>query len=343
MNNPLRHLYFSLFLSFLLLGGVSAAKYQEWFWWYVRDGTFPSIVQDTCKNEYDNYMNSTSTPDRRFNGSGSGQWCVCIGGVPSLCYTANKLQYFVEDCILAHLRPSYLTNYQAAAVIFGILPGLLGAFGARLSEITYLSIHRPVLSFLLALGSPAVWPTRLLEYDDPVDTVKEGLNKLVMQSWRAHPWASALLSASQYLLAAGSIANMMEISLQLGKKSVLVWSCEANYGPLVWALCPVVIHLLAAITYNIETRHQRVKVKHLAELNDGPKAEKQTNVKFRRPKTFVQAVTAPLDFSWWSAETTLCANRKKGLAVLLREHKTSDIAVFVNCVASVLAFSGYSR
>ena len=233
-------------------------------------------------------------------------------------------------------------NYQAAAVILGILPGLLGSFGARLSEISYLSVHRPALSFLLALGSPVVWPTRLLEYDDPVDTVKEGLNKVVMRSWRAHPWASALLSALQYLLAAGSIANMVEISLQLGRKTVLVWSCELDYGPLLWALLPVVIHLLAAVTYNIEIRHQRLKVKQSAELNDGSKAERQISPKLKRSNTFVKAVTAPLNFSWWAAETTICANRDKGLAVLLREQKTSDVAVFFNCCANVAAFGRYS-
>ena len=100
MHNPLRHLYFSLPLSFLLLGGVSAAKYQQWFWWYVRDGTFPHVAQDVCKKEYDGYMSSINSPDPRFEDAVPGQWCVCIDGVLSLaamrlkkCSTSWKIAY----------------------------------------------------------------------------------------------------------------------------------------------------------------------------------------------------------------------------------------------------------
>ena len=232
-------------------------------------------------------------------------------------------------------------NYQSAAVILGILPGLLGSLGARLSEISYLSVHRPILSFLLALGSPAVWPTRMFEYDDPVETVKEGINKIVMPSWREYPRLSACLSAAQYILALASIANMVEISLQLGRKSILAWGCIFGYGPLLWVLLPVVIHLLAAVTYNIEIRNQRLKFKKLIESNDNSKVEKQLGKRLSRSQTLKLAITAPLNGSWWVAETTICANRDKGLAVLLTALETSKIAIFLNVVANVFAFSRF--
>ena len=341
MNNPLRHLFFSLFLSFLLSSNVSAAKYQQWFWWYVRDGTFPHVAQDVCKKEYDGYMTSLTTPNTRFEGFAAYEWCVCVRRCPLTCYHgADHMQYFVEDCILDNIRSSYQMNYQAAAVVLGVLPGLLSSLGARLSEISYLSVHRPVLSFLLALGSPAVWPTRLLEFDDPVGTVKEGLNKLVMPSWRERPGLSALLSALQYLLALASVANMFEISWQLGKKSVLAWSCTFDYGPLFWAILPVVIHFVAAIPYGIEIRKQRLKFKQLIETNRSSKAENQISPRVNRSRTLDQAIIAPLALSWLATETTLCANQEKGLAGLLREQKTSNFAIFFNCFASLLAFGG---
>lgn len=250
----------------------------------------------------------------------------------------NSSQYFVEDCILDNIRSSYQMNYQSAAVILGILPGLLGSLGARLSEISYLSVHRPVLSLLLAVGSPAVWPTRVFEYDDPVDTVKEGLNKLVIPNLSDRPRASACLSALQYVLALASIANMIEISLQLGRKTVLAWSCLFDYGPLLWVLLPVVIHLLAAVTYNIEIRNQRMKFKEQCEDSD---LDLRLGRKLSRSKTLRKAITAPLNHSWWTAETRICANREKGLAVLLTERRTSKTAVFMNCAANILAFGKF--
>ena len=102
MNSPSRQLYCSLLLSFLLLGSASATKFQQWFWWYVRDGTFPHVAQDVCKDEYDGYMNSINSPDSQFEGSVPGQWCVCIHGVLSLaetrlmkCSTSWKIAYLV--------------------------------------------------------------------------------------------------------------------------------------------------------------------------------------------------------------------------------------------------------
>ena len=246
-----------------------------------------------------------------------------------------RYQYYVEDCMLDNMRPSYLMNYQAATVILGILPGLLGSLGARLSEISYLSVHRPFLSFLLALGSPAVWPTRLFEYDDPVKTVEEGINKFVMPSLKEYPRWSAFLSASQYVLAAASMANMIEISLQLGRKTIMSWSCTFDYGPLLWVLLPATIHIVAAVTYNLEIRRQRTELKKLAAA---PNAEIVLGRRLSRSQTLKNAIIAPLTHSWWTAETTVCANREKGLAILLTERKTSRPAVFFNCIANILAF-----
>lgn len=79
------------------------------------------------------------------------------------------------------------------------------------------------------MGAPAVWPTRIFEYNDPVSALtgadSGGASKLVIGSLRA--WIAVPMSLCQYLLAMAAVANIMTTSIELGQKvySILEHDC----------------------------------------------------------------------------------------------------------------------
>ena len=82
--------------------------------------------------------------------------------VPSYA-TQVTFCYGHENCMLENLPAAYLANYQPAAVIMGLTPTILVSLGPSIAETSLLSAHRPLLSFLISLGAPAVYPTRVFD------------------------------------------------------------------------------------------------------------------------------------------------------------------------------------
>ena len=184
-NKPLHLLI--VFVS--LASYASAFKYQGWLHWYNRSGYMDTLSTVTCNQTLNAYLASAcANDDQQVN----------------LCYLH-------EDCLLDNIRSSFLQNYQSAAVILGIMPTLLATLGPRIAEISLLSTHRPVLSFLLSVGAPAVWPTRIFTYDDPGECLGRGVNRLCAKP-RPRPWA-AVFSALEYFVAAGAIVNLFHVAI----------------------------------------------------------------------------------------------------------------------------------
>ena len=93
--------------TLILLASIPAAhalKYQQWFYWYDRptEPTLSNLSTGICKSEVEAYWQAAV--QGAYNGSNAVTWC-----------------YLAEDCLLANMRPSFIQNYQAGAVILGIL------------------------------------------------------------------------------------------------------------------------------------------------------------------------------------------------------------------------------
>jgi hypothetical protein len=78
----------------------------------------------------------------------------------SICYAH-------EACILSQLTPDVVANFQSATVVLDLMPTLLSTIGPSVADISLLSAYRPVLSFLISMGVPAIWQTRIFELNDP--------------------------------------------------------------------------------------------------------------------------------------------------------------------------------
>ncbi|KAK5630969.1 hypothetical protein RRF57_006684 [Xylaria bambusicola] len=65
----------------------------------------------------------------------------------------------------------------AAAVALGLLPITLSLVGSSTAEIGLLALRRPILTFFLASGAPAVSSLGVFEYQGPIHMLREGLRE----------------------------------------------------------------------------------------------------------------------------------------------------------------------
>ena len=208
-----------------------------------------------------------------------------------------------------------------------VQPTLLASLGPRIAEISLLSTHRPFLTFLLSIGAPSVWPTRIFNYDDPANCLGSGLNLAVVKPQRRY--RARFYSALQYVLVIGSIVNLFQVAIELGTLTVVSWSCALDYLPLAWAIIPFGIHLVAAVSYHIEVAQTETQIRREMAIENGARSP------LIRSMTFLQERA---NLSWLQKEFALCANQPKGLEAVLKQKKTSQFTVFLNCVASLMAF-----
>lgn len=139
--------------------------------------------------------------------------------------------YQHEACILDNISSDNLANFNSALVILGLLLTLLSAIGPSVAEISLLSSHRPLLSFLISMGVPAIWPTRLFEYTNPISALESGENKLAIP--KLGTWIAIVTSLLDYVIVIGAIANIMETSTEIGQKAILTWGCTTTFAPLL--------------------------------------------------------------------------------------------------------------
>jgi len=157
--------------------------------------------------------------------------------------------YRHEACILDNISADQMANFNGANVLLGLLPTLLSAIGPSVAEISLLSTHRPLLSFLISVGAPAIWPTRLFEYTNPLSSLQRGENKLVVLELRS--WLVILASVVEYVVVMGAVANIISTSVGIGQSTILAWGCTTTFMPLLWTTLSCVIHFIAASSYAI--------------------------------------------------------------------------------------------
>ncbi|MCJ1271814.1 hypothetical protein MMC22_011719 [Lobaria immixta] len=200
--------------------GFNSLKFQEWFPDFEADLS-PSWKTGNCRTAHSNYLyHRTQFHD-----------------------TCGALL----ECILDNTSEKRKTTMASASVALALTPPLLAGLGQSLAEISLLSSQRPVLSALLALGAPALYPNRIFEYTHPPDALSylpgnRGLRRL-------RPSLSVSVSILEYLLTAGTVANNIELAIRIGVRSVLAWSCNSWYMPLVWVFYPISLHVIATLGY----------------------------------------------------------------------------------------------
>ncbi|KAL9617183.1 MAG: hypothetical protein Q9160_007987 [Pyrenula sp. 1 TL-2023] len=241
--------------------------------------------------------------------------------------------YHTEACVYEQLSPDQQLNFQSALVMLGLLPTLLSTIGPGLPEVALISSYRPVLSFILSLGAPATWPSRILEYNDPQKAVTSREAKWSLAPQKA--WVAIVISLSQYLFSLGAAANVLSTAVEIGQKSVLAWSCTATFTPLLWTLWPALNHLLAISSYHIVRRASMRRIS-----NDPQRLPRRTGLRDRAPnipwKVFNIVQSSHRVAQSIAAEARICANQD-----VVHPGASNEVpltAVVLNVAAGCLAF-----
>ncbi|KAF2804817.1 uncharacterized protein BDZ99DRAFT_467066 [Mytilinidion resinicola] len=248
----------------------------------------------------------------------------------AICYTHEK-------CILDNLTADIMANLNSAIVILGLMPTLLSTIGPSVADISLLSAHRPLLAFLISLGAPAVWPTRLFEHSDPVRVLGSSAGSstrgilLVVHVSARWAWMARPLSAVQYLLAAGAAANVVTTSVELGRNSILSWGCTTTFGPLLWTTLASVVHVVAAVSFALA---QRSAARQRSDgVGRGLVQQRSDNSNAARggPKLFARWLWGTVQ-----REVTLCAEQE--VEEYDVDAKVPFFAVLGNVIAGCLGF-----
>ena len=149
------------------------------------------------------------------------------------------------DCILANTTETIKFNMASAAVMLGLMPSLMASFGPTLAESSVLLLERPFLGFVLAIGSPAMYPSRPLESYNPLDTLRQPPMRLPIASHGRK--MSIIISLIQLVVAVIAAGNVLATSLELGAKTVVTWKKANSYLPLTWVVLALFIYMLAVI------------------------------------------------------------------------------------------------
>ncbi len=170
-----------------------------------------------------------------------------LGPVRDYCWTHS-------NCILQTITEDITQSIAGASILLGLTPTILSVLGPSVAEMALLSMHRPLLSLLLSLGAPAVYPGRFLVWEDPLRA-----NEPQTGAWVVHRlptrWA-VVVSVVEYILALGAITVSVQNAWNMGVRAVLVWFCDSTYWPLLWVVLSVVIHTMAILALRVAIRRK---------------------------------------------------------------------------------------
>ena len=227
--------------------------------------------------------------------------------------------YNLISCVQDALPSQVQLAMASAQVILGLAPTLISTLSPSVGEISMLSANRPVLSFMLSLGCPAVFSIRSLEYDDPIALLQrpaQGLfrQRRVLQPGKREAW----ISASQYALALLAIINVLIVDGQLGFQTVSVWKAGGSYLVYLWSIFAIIPHGLSALAcyYSRSMRDER-------DANRGQRREENAATGFLGAR--------------FTREVTICAAKRRRSYL---EHKKEEPAwvLSLNLAAAFIGF-----
>jgi hypothetical protein len=156
---------------------------------------------------------------------------------------------------MSHATEYIKSNMATASVLLGLTPVILATLGSSTTELSLLSSHRPVLAFLLVLGSPAVNPIRSYDYPDPKVELRQ-------KKWRwdfpkRSQMGNIVCVMVELLFAISSIANLADLCRMIAFNTIAVVSCDfSDVVVAIWIGLAVITHLSGLVTFS--TRFEMV-------------------------------------------------------------------------------------
>ena len=230
----------------------------------------------------------------------------------SLYYSA--LCTDVLNCILENTREDIKADMASGIVALGLMPTILTFLGSTTAETALLSRRRPMLSFLIACGSPAVNPLPTFVYQDPVAGLKAREGRLLPPFLsELSPWQALCIVTAEYLIILAAMANVITGSYWAGLWTINAFACTHTYLPLLWVVLTIFIHLFGMLA--LELRVETVKDGVPTRLNGRPSGSMMSWLR-----------------AWSRHEFTPCINHDK---LELRAKDESYLFVFISWFGSV--------
>lgn len=203
----------------LPVDAILRTKFHHWFPQYRE--RWVEGIEGPCRQDAINYMNNDRT--------------TCE--TPCAC---------VADCLLQNITGTIQSNLASAQVLLGLVPVTAGLVGPTIAEVSILSTYRPLLAFLLAIGSPAINITRTfrrINVHEPFHKPTSPMSK-AWSSWLASRSARVriLVKAATYAVALAAVAINIRNSIDLDMRTISGWRCGALHMPLVWSTFGAVVH-----------------------------------------------------------------------------------------------------
>ncbi|KAF2175923.1 hypothetical protein K469DRAFT_646390 [Zopfia rhizophila CBS 207.26] len=230
----MRRLFCFLLLlpSCTVCDALTTERFKEWYWY---DDTFKITIHKYCSAEY-----------ARYRGYYDGHVEVT---------RTYDLYMDLITCILDNINDLNKANIASAGVLLGLMPTILAYAGSNLSETALLSVRRPLLAFLLAIGSPAVPPRRTFEHQDILGMLKRRKNVFTMKfAFSRGSVTKALIVGVELTLALAAIANVVLMSYELGMTTFVAWSADTFFHPLLWNVATGVVHLCGLMVLRRDVR-----------------------------------------------------------------------------------------
>ena len=150
-------------LLFLVEPAYAIRKFARWF--RVSSEDFEHISNDVCNVTLKLYQDE-------YTKLGGASW-IEMAFRPSPIYGYCRDQM---SCIITNTEAGMQASLTASGVVLGLLPTLLAVISPSIAELALLSIHRPILSTLVSIGSPAVLQTRIFEYEGQYSKLHQGVS-----------------------------------------------------------------------------------------------------------------------------------------------------------------------
>ncbi|KAL8393734.1 hypothetical protein RB595_003468 [Gaeumannomyces hyphopodioides] len=169
---------------------------------------------------------------------------------PGLLYDPTRR---VIECVMGHMEEFRKLDMAMSAVLLGLTPTILQSLACTTLDLAFLSLRRPLLAFLLAVGNPIVSPTRAMEFQKGVQEVVAKGTPLNTRPRPLH-WSWWLVTLVQYVAAGGCVANMANLSYELGVHAMTIISPRLTYQIALWGVLVALVHIGASISLRLRVR-----------------------------------------------------------------------------------------
>ncbi|KAK0736131.1 hypothetical protein B0T21DRAFT_289260 [Apiosordaria backusii] len=224
-------------------GFRSTTQFRHFFPQYSR--VLQKILHENCTVQYQTYLYNTPENSTIDWFGGGGKY--------------STLTQPVAGGLLEAIPQFIMSNMQSSQVLLGLAPTIMALWGPSSEESATLVVvgRRPLLSLLLALGSPSAYFGRACEFKNPLEI----LRKKEWETWAypSTPTSKALVLGLEYLAVLGAVLNLAMMNWHLVSRSVCAFSSEFMYMPVMWSVSMMIVNLIGVWWHSLRVQRKRVR------------------------------------------------------------------------------------